>query len=374
MLSVILTLFNNYRYIKRILNQILDQTYKDIELIIVDDSEKYCEEDLKKDVKSEFKYIKNKKNIGYLKSSIKGLSQAERKYIIFISDDDELIDKDFFKNAINFIETHDVDSVFGRIEIESNEKIVRNNYPFKTIYLTNDFIDEIIKLRFTFLDYFSFSSFVFKTEIFKQIKPFDSIYSRAGSVDISNIIKYLLITKKVGFIDSFVYRWYKSREGSLSGELKDDLVYQTLQSVSAGIDIYNFFEDKSICKYVCNEYIKYIFNAILSDYEQLNNEQNFNQLLNNLNDKMIKDVYIYCRGWVGLELRDYLEKNNINVISFIDDYKINFDDTISFNDFLKIKGIKHVIIASYKYNDIYRIFRKLLRLSDIKIFDLLDNS
>jgi glycosyltransferase involved in cell wall biosynthesis len=374
MLSVILTLFNNYRYIKRILNQILDQTYKDIELIIVDDSEKYCEEDLKKDVKSEFKYIKNKKNIGYLKSSIKGLSQAERKYIIFISDDDELIDKDFFKNAINFIETHDVDSVFGRIEIESNEKIVRNNYPFKTIYLTNDFIDEIIKLRFTFLDYFSFSSFVFKTEIFKQIKPFDSIYSRAGSVDISNIIKYLLITKKVGFIDSFVYRWYKSREGSLSGELKDDLVYQTLQSVSAGIDIYNFFEDKSICKHVCNEYIKYIFNAILSDYEQLNNEQNFNQLLNNLNDKMIKDVYIYCRGWVGLELRDYLEKNNINVISFIDDYKINFDDTISFNYFLKIKCIKHVIIASYKYNDIYRIFRKLLRLSDIKIFDLLDNS
>ena len=37
--------------------------------------------------------LKNKKNIGYLKSSIKGLSQAERKYIIFISDDDELIDK-----------------------------------------------------------------------------------------------------------------------------------------------------------------------------------------------------------------------------------------------------------------------------------------
>jgi len=376
MISIIITTYNRGKELNRLLQSIYSQTFKNYEIILIDDNSNTTNYNIIKNQillnKNNIKFIRNKKNIGYALSCIKGLNLSTKKFVIFLSDDDYLVNNTFFEKAMKmFDEDKSIDSVFGRCETESKGKIVLNKYPFKRVYNTKDFIDEIIKLRFSFLDYFSFSSFIFKTEIFKKIKPFDSIYSRAGSVDISNIIKYLLISKKVGFVDVTAYRWIKSRESSLSGEKKDDLVYQTLQSVSAAIDIYNFFDDKSICKRVCNEYIKYIFNAILSDYEQLKNKENFEKLLRKLQRKNISEVYIYCRGWVGLELKEFLEKNKIKVKKFIDDYKIKFDDTINFKKFTEIKESKFVIIASYKYKDIYLIFKKLNKLNNIEIFDLI---
>jgi hypothetical protein len=219
------------------------------------------------------------------------------------------------------------------------------------------------------MDYFCFGSFVFKTETFKKIKPFESIYERSNSIDISNIIKYLFLTDRIGFIDSVVYKWVRYNDDSISKVNVDDLVYQTLLLASAGIDIYNFFDDKSICLDVCNAYMEHAFNMILSYKEHINNEKNFQRLLPKLNED---EIYIYGRGWVGLELKDFLRKHNKKFRYFIDDFKTGFDDTITFEEFIRENLNKEVIvvIGSYKYKWIYKMFKRLAGYKNLRIFDL----
>ena len=90
-----------------------------------------------------------------------------------------------------------------------------------------------------------------------------------------------------------------------------------------------------------------------------------------LNNIKYKKVYIYGRSFIGVELRAFLAKNGFEVISFIDDIKSSyFEDCISFDIFLKQKENSTVIIASYKYEIVYKIYKKLSKLDGIQILDI----
>ena len=369
MISIVVTTYNRKKELETLFDSIMKQSYKEFEIIVADDNSNDDIESVVSTYKSiKISYFKNKTNLGYAKNCKKALDYCNGEYVIFLSDDDCLIDESFFEKAMEVFENKEVDCVFGRIAVSQSDNFIVNHYPFEKIYTSKEFLEEIIKLRFSFLDYFSFSSFLFKLDIFKQINPFDTIFSRSGSVDISSIIKYVFLSQKIGFVDVVAYEWVKSCDTSLSGEKKDDLVYQTLQTVSAGIDIYNFFDDKDICKKVCNEYIKYSFNAILSDFAQLQNQSNLQNILKNIDQNLY--VYIYGRGWSGLELEKEINKLELSFQGFIDDFKIGFEDTISYEEFEQRKENSIVIISNYKYDDIYRIYKKLSKLKNVTIIDL----
>jgi len=365
-ISVIVTTFKRYEKLKELIESIHKQTYENIEIIVADDCSNDETYKIQKDY-PEVKYFSNQENIGYAKNCKKAIKYTTGDYVIFLSDDDLLLDTEFFTRSMSlFHKDKNIDSVFGRVEIYSDGHYITSSYPFKEIYSSKGFIDEIIKLRFSFLDYFSFSSFIFKKGIFLKTNPFEATFPYAGSVDITAIIKYLLISKKVAFSDTTAYRWIKSVDNSLSGYKKNDLTYQVMQSVSAAFDIQDFNNDQT---YICNAYLEYIFDAILSDYESLNNKANFENILKGI--KKSNPTYIYCRGWVGLSLKDYLESQGITITNFIDDYKTDLDDTKNFDWLSKISSPINVIIANYKYKDIYLIFRKLEKKQNINILSLI---
>lgn len=367
LVSVIITTYNRYELLKIALQKVYEQSYTNLEVIVSDD----CSTDFTCKIVEDFPaitYIKTPQNLGYAKNSQFALSCATGEYVIFLSDDDTLHDVLFVEKAIETLESDkEIDSAFGRIGIDNGGETIVNQFEFKQQYNTKDFIQQIIELHFYFLDYFAFSSFIFKTNYFRQIKPFDSLYRDSSSVDISNIIKYLYITKRVAFIDDVVYIWKRSDKNSIGGVKRDDLAYQTLQLVSAGLDIYNFFEDKSRCVDTCNAYIEHAFSMILSYKEQLNNQENFERLLPKLENKAI---YIYGRGWAGLELKIFLLQNNKQFKCFIDDTKEGFEDTISYTNFLRIQEDIIVIISTYKYKWLYKIYKKLSTCKNVKIYDL----
>jgi glycosyltransferase involved in cell wall biosynthesis len=367
LLSVIITTYNRYELLKEAIDKVKEQTYKNIEIIISDD----CSDDGTPKIEKEYvgiKYIKTPQNLGYAKNSLFALEHASGEYVIFLSDDDILKDDTFFEKAMErFEEDRDIDSVFGRVAIRNGDEIIVNRFGFQNEYKSQEFIKQIVALNFYFLDYFAFSSFIFKKEYFEKIKPFESIYEDSSSIDISSVIKYLYITKKVAFIDLVVYEWKRSNANSIGGVKRDDLTYQTLQLVSAGIDIYNFIQDKTECVDVCNAYMEHAFSMILSYKEQLKNKENFQKLLPQLDNN---DIYIYGRGWAGLELKSFLIESDKEFKYFIDDTKEGFEDTISYEDFLHVKKNIVVIIATYKYKWLYKIYKKLSTCKNVKILDL----
>jgi len=91
MISVILSTYNRADRLKKAIKSVLNQTYKDLELIIVDDNSK---DNTKKVVNSfkddRIKYIKRTKNFGNdTKPKNEGILASTGEYIAFLDDDNE---------------------------------------------------------------------------------------------------------------------------------------------------------------------------------------------------------------------------------------------------------------------------------------------
>lgn len=90
-LSVVVPVFNTEKYLKRCLDSIVSQSFKDMEIIIVDDcSAGNCYEIFEEYQKNNknIKYVKNEENVGSAWSRLNGLSYAKGEYIHFVDSDD----------------------------------------------------------------------------------------------------------------------------------------------------------------------------------------------------------------------------------------------------------------------------------------------
>lgn len=107
--SVLIGTYNRSKLIPRTFDSILNQSYKNIEIIVVDD----CSTDNTKDVLNEyamrypkqFKYILNEKNMGISYNCNRAYEIAEGNYLALIGDDDFWTDKDKIKKQIDILES-----------------------------------------------------------------------------------------------------------------------------------------------------------------------------------------------------------------------------------------------------------------------------
>ncbi len=102
MITTIIPVYNTEKWLPRCLDSVLNQTYRDIEVIIVDDgstdsSSKICEEYAKKD--SRIRIIRQE-NQGALKARLNALSIAQGEWISFV-DSDDWIEPDMYESLLN---------------------------------------------------------------------------------------------------------------------------------------------------------------------------------------------------------------------------------------------------------------------------------
>lgn len=93
LVSVIITTYKRSNVIEKAIRSVLKQTYKNIEIIVVDDNAKIPEERKKtRDIVKKYKeiiYIENEKNLGGALARNEGVYRAKGKFIAFLDDDDE---------------------------------------------------------------------------------------------------------------------------------------------------------------------------------------------------------------------------------------------------------------------------------------------
>lgn len=91
--SIIIPVYNVEKYIKKCLDSVFNQTYKDYEVIVVND------ESMDKSIEIAKKYkinLINQKNMGLSEARNNGIKQAKGEYLIFL-DSDDYIEKDLLK-------------------------------------------------------------------------------------------------------------------------------------------------------------------------------------------------------------------------------------------------------------------------------------
>ena len=89
LVSIIMPSYNTSRYIEDTINSVRQQSYKNWELIIVDDcSTDNTDEVVAKYNDNRIKYFKNDKNSGAAVSRNKALREAKGRWIAFLDSDD----------------------------------------------------------------------------------------------------------------------------------------------------------------------------------------------------------------------------------------------------------------------------------------------
>lgn len=103
--SIVVPMFNSQKYIKECVESIINQTYKDIQLIIVDDgstddSLKLCKEFQKRDCRIT---VIEESNSGASWARRNGINYAVGDYITFVDSDDYIVD-DYIETLISYSE------------------------------------------------------------------------------------------------------------------------------------------------------------------------------------------------------------------------------------------------------------------------------
>lgn len=134
--SIIVPVYNVEKYIERCLKSLVNQTLKDIEILIINDgtpdnSMKICEKYAKNDNRIK---IFNKENEGLGLTRNYGIKRATGEYIAFV-DSDDYVDLDYYEKLYNKAVKTSADVCFSnyRINTEKNE-ILEDNIrciPFK---------------------------------------------------------------------------------------------------------------------------------------------------------------------------------------------------------------------------------------------------
>jgi len=121
--------YNCERFLENVLNGILNQTYKEFELIVIDDgstdkSLKILKTHAKKDKR--IKLLINRGNIGLTKSLNKGIRIAKGKFIVR-HDGDDISRKDRIEKQVNFLLKNEEYAFCGcnGLEKKTNRKILK---------------------------------------------------------------------------------------------------------------------------------------------------------------------------------------------------------------------------------------------------------
>ena len=142
--SIIVPIYNAEKYLSRCIDSILNQTYKNYEVILVndgskDDSINICNKYMALNNKIK---ILNKENGGVSSARNLGIENSKGKYIIFVDPDDS-IDNDLLEYCLNIIRENDCEIVCYGMKTYKNDILQSNIYNDEIVEIYES--EEIIK-------------------------------------------------------------------------------------------------------------------------------------------------------------------------------------------------------------------------------------
>jgi len=148
-ISIIIPLYNAENYIVKCLDSIKNHTYKDFEIIVINDKSKDNSWEVLNNYVSEnlninFKIINNEINLGLSKTRNKGMELATGNYVLFMDNDDTLADEfslQYFMDKTG----NDPDIILGKTRFLLNDVPKESNYHKlknkKETYTDNEILD-----------------------------------------------------------------------------------------------------------------------------------------------------------------------------------------------------------------------------------------
>ncbi len=209
--SIVLPVYNGEKFLSQSIESIINQTFKDWELIIVNDcstdnslsiAEKYAKED------NRIRIINNEKNQKLPESLNIGFKEAKGEYYTWTSDDNEYYPKAFEK-MVNFLSRNlDYGFVYACANLEINNKMTEYVWCCEPTSPTS------ILLLST-----PGACFMYRADIAKKVGEYDKKWFL--NEDHEYWLRFFLETR-FGNISEILYL-YRNRQGSLTNTRQKDI-------------------------------------------------------------------------------------------------------------------------------------------------------
>ena len=252
-ISVVIPVYNVERYLKKCIESIVEQTYSNLEIILVDDGSPdncgiLCDQYAKQD--SRIKVI-HKENGGLMAAWMDGINVAEAEIVVFV-DSDDWIELDMIEKMYQMIEKHDADLVCCNriLEFDKKQKLRQEIVPSGVYdeYAIKEKIYPILLNNNTFLGRGISSNRwakMIKTNLVKDNMKYCDTNIFYGE-DLNIIFPVLMDCKKIVVMEESYYYHYRQNAASIIKSYKKDMLSQV-----------NCLND--ILLRVANEKVKYDF-------------------------------------------------------------------------------------------------------------------
>jgi glycosyltransferase involved in cell wall biosynthesis len=315
-ISVIIPVFNVEKYLRRCVDSVLAQTFRDFEIILVDDcspdgSPAICEEYAQKDRR--ITVIHNAKNEGSSQTRKVGLEAAHGDYILFV-DSDDWIESNMLELLYNKAIDDDLDMVCCLFYRNTDTKQSIIEFPF---------LDDKIEMIKEIAAWTGFSPSVWNKLIKNEICQKINFPTAGYGEDRQIVVQAIHYASRIGYVKTALYHYYSNSSSWCNSSSKVMQRYADEYEIALWV-----------IKFLHNNYSGYfdIFEPELSAY--------INSLkLHFVQEKPIRDIsklrelypvsdkQIFNTAWNGSfcnKILLFLAVNHFSVISYFFTDMINF--------------------------------------------------
>ncbi len=292
LISIIVPIYNCEKYLPRLLNSLINQTYKDIEIILIndgstDDSLRICKEFQKKDSRI---ILYSKENGGVSSARNKGLDISKGEYVTFI-DADDYVDEDFIRVLQSNISGNCLVKVF-------NKKFCKEKFTK----------GEFLKVLLTWKLTGGCWGYLFNKKIIGNIK-FD--INTSYMEDMVFVVEYLLNTQYVKLINVDMYH-YKAKKESLTSS-KNNIENKMEGYIYSIEKILNILEKNKLATSEIKESLENTkIDNIEAEFGMIENKEQIEEIIKNkkiMQSIKIKNIPLKYKPFFYI-----LQTNNINLM------------------------------------------------------------
>lgn len=239
MISIIVPIYNTEKYLRRCIDSILAQTYKDYELILVDDgSTDNCGEICDKYKKSDTRIkVIHKSNGGISDARNAGLDMASGEYIVFVDGDDYIAPTMVEKLYADIIANKADLAICGFEFVDENGKRIPKELCYELSDGQIDSIDALAQLGSN-ISFTPIWNKIYKHELFTNIRfPYGKLYEDAFVIH-----EILFQCPKISLISEKLYN-YVIRSDSI---MHSPVNIRTLDEAEAFYTRYIYYEKNNL--------------------------------------------------------------------------------------------------------------------------------
>lgn len=280
-ISVIVPIYKVEKYLEKCLNSILEQTYQNLEIILVDDGSpdkcpQICDEYASKDHRIK---VVHKKNGGLSSARNAGIEVATGEYISFV-DSDDYLHKSTYEEMLKLITKSEADICICNIEyVDEKGDLypIHFSSPIKDEELSaNQFFQKLVEP----CEWYFVAAWnkLYKKEILdRKVFPIGKIHEDEYSIHhiIGKCNKIICTSKK--------YYYYVQRSGSIMSQRS---INSTLDLTEAMLDRYNYY-----CSINRKDGLRFIDIAYYRSFMSLTHYDDIDKKLKICRNKYYKQVF-----------------------------------------------------------------------------------